>query len=926
MNWRDLCLRIGLISLTLIAFHFAADIWTVGEAFSKPLSLLLSFVAFLGGMATLILALIRDVPRRASWLILAGMIGIVLGYAHLDHDTFTPLTANRTDNEMIAHFAAESLQHGKNPYDWNYADMLRVFRDQGILSTPFLDGAFQHRVTYPALPTIVFSAADWLGLDVGEGPVRVVGLIAFVALMVLIFLGAPEPLRPIVLLPIFVLHDLMVGSLNGVQDIIWSLLLVGMIYAWKRPLWRAVLFGLACSFRQQPWFVAPFLLIYLWYHAPGTPRQRLRQIGFFVLVSAGVFAMVNLPFFVWDPGAWINGALEPAYAPFNYLSRGFGILSEYGLAPFPREFYTVTQVSVFAILLVLYFFYAPVIGQAFWIFPGLFFWFYYRGLPSYWIYWIPVLLAAVAGGSARAFSSGLRVSGAGHRLRHALPAVLVTGILLANLAWATTLLAREPLVTVSYAPPIETYHSGLGNRLRVTVHNGSEGILTPRFAVRPDYGQQTLPWHIVSGPEQLGPGQSAEYLIDAKTVPSRGFKIARGAQLAVTDAGGDYSLHTLLDIPPQTNYDGPDQIANPDYLYWPQDGLAPLEWALLPPPGSAASLSVQPAEGRTALILEATVDPSLQPLPVLRVQQMVPLPDRFDLWVYPTSTATDPARHLYGLEIDDGDHRLWVLFGNADGEGILDAENHRYLYRRAPLNAWSRQTVDLRELYEQWGWRRPLPSSRLARGIRYDVPQVRLSLIAGDPSPTPTQWIFGPIEQEPSASHPDALVDEALNHPDRYYVGVGDKHRRQRNYHLAQDAYARALEYNATNGEAYYGLGEAHFWLGNYEGAREALLEALALGYPREGEARKGIGWSEYNLGQYQTAILQFEEAARAFVERDNPDDALSLADAYNGAGWSWLQLGNCDRAVAYFGQALDLVSGLPGAVDGLAQCGAPVP
>ncbi len=919
MNWRDICLRIGLISTTLVLFGFASDIWTAGEAFREPLSLLLSFLAWLGGLTTLILAILRNIPRRASWLILASLILVVLGYAHLNRETYTSLTTNHTDNEMIAQFAVEALQNGENPFTLNFSDMLRVYRDQGINYTPFLDGAFQHRVTYPALPTLLYTAVDWLGFDLGQGAVRAASLVALIALLILLFLGAPEPLRPVVLLPLFILRDFVFAPLSGVQDVIWGVLLVGMVYAWRRPALRAVLYGLACSFRQQPWFVAPFLLIYMWYHEPGTPRERLRRIGFFVLVSAGVFALINLPFLVWDPGAWLNGALEPSYAPFNYLSRGLGILSEYGLVPFPREFYTVTQVSALAILLVLYWFYAPVLGQAFWIFPGLFFWFYYRGLPSYWAHWIPVMLAAVAGGAARAFSSSLRVPRAAHRPRHAIPVILVAGILLANLGWAATLLAREPLVTVSYTPPIETYHSGLGNRLRVTVHNRSEGVLTPRFAVRPDYGQQTLPWHIISGPEQLRPGQWAEYLIDAKTAPSRGFKIARGAQLAVTDAGGDYSLHALLDIPPQTNYDNPDQIANPDYVYWPQDGPAPLEWALLPPPGSAASLSLQPVEGHTALVLEAAADPTRRALPVVRVQQTVPFPERFDLWVYPASAATDPDTHLYGLEIDDGDHRLWVLFGDSDHEGVLDSENHRYLYQRVPLNTWSKQTIDLRELYEQLGWPQPLLSSRLVRGIRYDVPQVRLSLIAGDPSPAPARWLFGPIEQEVSAKHSDAWVDEALDHPDRYYVSVGDKHRRQRNYDLAEAAYRTALTYDDTSADASFGLAESLFWQDDWDDAIEAYQKALALGYQRPFMAYKGLGWVYSSLGSLEDARLNFELAIQTIVHPEQNAD--HLADALVGLGWVTLSLDGCEEAMPFFERAEDLVPGLSAAKQGSETC-----
>jgi len=186
------------------------------------------------------------------------------------------------------------------------------------------------------------------------------------------------------------------------------------------------------------------------------------------------------------------------------------------------------------------------------------------------------------------------------------------------------------------------------------------------------------------------------------------------------------------------------------------------------------------------------------------------------------------------------------------------------------------------------------------------------------------EWVFGPIDQDGAGTSPEALVDYALRHPDEYYVDVGDKYRSQRNYTLAQAAYSKALGSNAANSAAHFGLGESDFWLGNYAQAREEFQQALALGYPRRGEACKGAGWSEYNLGNYSAAIGQFDDAARAFVARGSPDDELSLADAYNGLGWAWLRLDDCDRATAYFKQALGVVPMLAGAMDGLALCAAP--
>lgn len=921
-NWHNTSLRIGLLSVALVLFAVALDDWVRGEAFCDPSALVLSFLIVLCGLGMLALALLRSIPTYTSWLILVGMLFSVLLSAFLAHRTYAPLTANRTDDEMVVQFAVKSLEHGENPYVWDYTDITRVFREQGvdIYHASFLDGAFRARVTYPAMPIILYSLVNWLGVDLGQGGISAIGLFALTILLILLFLGTPQPLRPVILVPMFIFREFLSWSLNGVQDVVWSMLLVGMIYVWKRPLWRALLYGLACSFSQQPWFVAPFLLMCLWLCEGGTRRERFQRIVLFASLSFSVFVAINLPFFLWDPKAWTSGVLEPFSARLNYLSHGFAILSEYGIAPFPRAFYTMTQVSAYVILLVLYWFYAPAIRQGFWIFPGMFFWFCYRSLPSYWAYWIPAMLLAAAGGATRVFTGELNWHRPRGRWQSRIPVILVTSIVVVNLGWAITLLRRESLISVSYTPPIEIFHTGLANRLHVTVRNRSQRILTPRFFVQPDYGVQFLPWHILSGPERLRPNETGEYLIDAKTLPSRGFKVARGGLLVVTDAGGDYALRALLDIPAQTYYEEVDLIANPDFLYWPQDGPAPTEWILAPSQGVTAHTHLQPLEGHTALLVEATGIPT-STLAVTRLHQTVTFPDRFTIWVYRTSSSMNPTEHVYGLEFDDGEHRLWVLFGESEQQGTFGSDNHRYIYRRALLNVWTLQTIDLHTIYDQFEWQKPIPSLRISRGIRYTVPQVKLSLIVGDRDADLARWVFGQIQQTKYSTEPDAPVDYAIEHPASYYVSVGDKYRSQRNYNLAEDAYTKALAYDSVNGEAYFGLGEAHFWLGNYTQARDAFQNALNLMHPNEGAAHKGIGWSEYNLGNYHDSIWEFEQAVRAFSAREDPDDTLSLADAYNGLGWSWLQLDGCSRAYAYFDQALDLVPMMTGATDGLSRC-----
>ena len=157
-------------------------------------------------------------------LILAGLLFCVLGTACLGYRTFTPLGTSRIGDEMVTRFAAESLDHGQNPYAWDALDIFRVFRDQAVNTKPFLDGAFQNRVNQPALPILFYSLTRQLGADFGQGTVRTAGLTALIVLLVLIFLGSPEPVRPIVLLPLFVFREPLFSSLSSDQEIVWRAL------------------------------------------------------------------------------------------------------------------------------------------------------------------------------------------------------------------------------------------------------------------------------------------------------------------------------------------------------------------------------------------------------------------------------------------------------------------------------------------------------------------------------------------------------------------------------------------------------------------------------------------------------------------------------------------------------------------------------
>ncbi len=774
--------RIGLLGAAFISFDTAILAWRQGPVFVYPLSALLSLAAWIVGIAASILALNTPFHRRWSWLMLVSMIGFGCTFALVNVQDAAPLTLPRADNEMIGRYALAALKSGQNPYSWNFSDMVRVFGNVGDERTPLLDGSYQNRLTYPALSVVLL----WLFDRIGLGEARTIDLIFYIALISLIFVGTPDRFRPVILLPLAALKMLTPLALSGVQDVVWSALLVAMLLNWRRPILRAVLFGLAISFRQQPWFIAPFLLIALW-HAPGTARDRLRRAAIFLAISGGLFVLINLPFALNDWEGWRLGAFEPAYAAFNVYSFGFGALSTTGIAPFPRTFYTIIQLSLLGGAIYLYARHPRAIGHLIWLVPPLFFWLYYRGLPNYWLFWIPPLLAAIVlprgtdgRGLPRPYPMPI-VVGTRPAASAIYPAASVTSviivalILIGDLGLAAHYLSLPPAITLTYAPPLLTVNYAQIGQLDVRVGNHSGRLFKPRFAVQWEPNNQALPWTILNGPESLAPGESAVYTISANEVPTKAIPIKQAAQVVVSDADGDYERRALATILPDTTPSRVDfdQIDNADFRYWPLDWDVPQSWLLQPTAYVEAHTTFDSSAPQAALTLtldNPTLDrpPADDPheLTPIRLTQTITFPARFSIWVNPSEVMTEPLHEAYGVEIDDGAHHLWIVFGGAlhtIDHLAIDASAYTVVYLPAPLDTWSLQPIDLAGLYTQIGWTLPNPSPRLRYGVHYQAIQVRLSLIGTSNTRIESIWHFGAIVSDPATADFDRMIGAALD-------------------------------------------------------------------------------------------------------------------------------------------------------------------
>ncbi len=99
-------------------------------------------------------------------------------------------------------------------------------------------------------------------------------------------------------------------------------------------------------------------------------------------------------------------------------------------------------------------------------------------------------------------------------------------------------------------------------------------------------------------------------------------------------------------------------------------------------------------------------------------------------------------------------------------------------------------------------------------------------------------------------------------------------------------------------GEAKRSIGQVNDALELYEQVLEKSKDEQELGI-----AHNKLGWANYDLGQFDEAIVQWQEAYDLFVSIDY---AKGMAEAQGGIGWVSYLNGDYTDAIEYFTQALD--------------------
>ncbi|MEM7130256.1 MAG: hypothetical protein AAF702_28260 [Chloroflexota bacterium] len=338
---------------------------------AEPLGLVLQALSlgFLILYAVVDLGVKGERQLRLKWFTLAALILTVLYLPTLKLVLLRQITspaAYAHDGGVIqTESTIQFLLEGKNPYREDY------------LETPMREWGFDEYRTalyhYPYLPwTFIFSAPFYLiGTTLGLYDQRLVYLMLLTIMLWVAPTLVTSSRTRLVLVAALALNPLMaLDVVFGQNDVFVLSWIVFSLVCWRRSQqmevkkgdsistkrWRIyamILFGLACASKPTAWFFAPFyglLLIQEQLDSTSTTwRTLIHKIPQIIARAApalGIFALLLLPYILWDPFAfyddvwrWSNGQGETGYQIWGWGASNFvlalGLVeSRFSLWPF----------------------------------------------------------------------------------------------------------------------------------------------------------------------------------------------------------------------------------------------------------------------------------------------------------------------------------------------------------------------------------------------------------------------------------------------------------------------------------------------------------------------------------------------------------------------------------------------------------------
>jgi Glycosyltransferase family 87 len=233
---------------------------------------------------------------------------------------------------------------------------------------------FEDKVSYPALSFLPFLPFALLNLD----NVFPFYLVCYLLILLLAWRIVRPEMRIWALILGLANIPMWSSAVGGNIDILCFLfLLLAWLFSERR--WTSALcMGLACATKQTAWFFVPFYLVMIWRNV--TPLEALKRLA----IAATSALLINAPFILWNPHAWLTGMLTPMVDPM--FPDGVGIITfslMHWLPYFPGTLYTALEVLAIFAALFLYWRICRRYPEAAMLLSVLPLFFAWRSLPSY---------------------------------------------------------------------------------------------------------------------------------------------------------------------------------------------------------------------------------------------------------------------------------------------------------------------------------------------------------------------------------------------------------------------------------------------------------------------------------------------------------------------------------------------------------------
>lgn len=353
----------------------------------------LSLVLSLYGFVLLFAAFSDRLRSRGKVLAWIGVLVVAAASAHAVSPEVQDVSYDM-DAALFARYSADLVLQGQNPYTSSMQEAYHEVEGATGRTTPKVDGTYVDSFVYPALGFLVFVPQLLAGVPY-IGVTLVLFLLASAALLV-----DQSPGELAVLAPALFLAGgakLVHMTVGGNAGFVWVFfLLLAMKYWESREKVSMIFLGISFAVKQVPWMIA-FFLAYWFYHSSDDLREFFGHIRTSLVYGGGTFFAFNIPFLLASPVAWMRGVMMPIFSETSYVALGGGpaLLSTSTVSTVPKSFFLLAMALVFLLLSLFYNLYFEELKWTAWIVPGLVFWFNYRFLPQYFLFFVPVAFYAL---------------------------------------------------------------------------------------------------------------------------------------------------------------------------------------------------------------------------------------------------------------------------------------------------------------------------------------------------------------------------------------------------------------------------------------------------------------------------------------------------------------------------------------------------